>query len=341
MRPGLAATTILTVLTVCGPALGAKTDVVLLHNGDRVTGEIKSLIRGKLELSTAHMGTVLIDWQDIMEVVSDTSQSVELVDGKRYHGTLARPESHERVAVSAGEESVEVALADVVSMYPVAASFKDRMDISASLGFSWDKASEVGKYTLGANAEHRRSDSVTRGDFSYQLTTQQGRDDTRRASLDVEHFAFRANKRFLGTFGMLESNKEMGVDLRSLFGMGYGWLPVFNQSDWLALMLGANVNHEVPNTGDDAVNLELVAGLSYDHFRYTDPERRLTLKLYVFPSASDPGRLRANFDIAYYLELWSDLFWKLDFYSDYDNQPISELASTLDYGFTSSVAYKF
>jgi len=341
VRAGIAMTAICAFLAASGPAHGAKTDVILLHNGDRVTGEIKSLIRGKLELSTAHMGTVLIDWQNVMEVVSDTNQSVELLNGERYHGTLARPESHERVAVSTGGESVEVALADVVSMYPVSASFKDRVDISASLGFSWDKASDVGKYTLGANAEHRRSDSVTRGDFSYQLTTQQDREDTRRASLDVDHFAFRANKRFLATFGTLESNKEMGVDLRSLFGMGYGWLPVFNQSDWLALMLGANVNHEVPNTGDDAVNLELVAGLSYDHFRYTDPERRLALKLYIFPSASDPGRVRANFDIGYNIELWSDLFWKLDFYSDYDNEPISVSASTIDYGFTSSVAYKF
>ena len=334
-------TVIAAFLAAAGSAHAAKTDVVLLHNGDRVTGEIKSLIRGKLELSTAHMGTVLIDWQDVMEVVSDTSQSVELVDGERYHGTLSRPDSQERVAVSTGEESVEVALADVVSMYPVSASFADRMDISASLGFSWDKASDVGKYTLGADAEYRRSDSVTRGGFSYQLTTQQDREDTRRASLDVNHFAFRPNKRFLSTFAALESNEEMGVDLRSLVGMGYGWMPVFDQSDWLALMLGANVNHEVPDTGDDAVNLELVAGLSYDHFRYTDPERRLALKLYIFPSASDPGRVRANFDIGYNIELWSDLFWKLDFYSDYDNEPISVSASTIDYGFTSSVAYKF
>jgi hypothetical protein len=92
---------------------------------------------------------------------------------------------------------------------------------------------------------------------------------------------------------------------------------------------------------EQGIDEAVVAGLSYDHFRYTDPERRLALKLYMFPSASDPGRVRATFDIAYNLELWSDLFWKLDFYSDYDNEPISVSASTIDYGFTSSVAYKF
>ena len=123
--------------------------------------------------------------------------------------------------------------------------------------------------------------------------------------------------------------------------MGYGWMPVFDQRNWLALMLGANVNHEIPVTGDAQTNLELVAGMSYDYFRYSSPERRLALKMYVFPSVTDAGRVRANFDVSYNLELYSDLFWKLEFYSAYDNEPISVEASTLDYGFTSSVAYKF
>ena len=67
----------------------------------------------------------------------------------------------------------------------------------------------------------------------------------------------------------------------------------------------------------------------------------LAVKLYIFPSVTDTGRVRASFDASYNLELWSDLFWKLDFYSAYDNESISVTASTLDCGFTSSVAYKF
>ena len=93
--------------------------------------------------------------------------------------------------------------------------------------------------------------------------------------------------------------------------MGYGWMPTFTQRNWLALTLGANVNYEVPTTGEQETNLELVAGLSYNYFRYSDPERRLAVKLYIFPSVTDTGRVRASFDASYNLELWSDLFWKL------------------------------
>lgn len=39
----------------------AKTDIVSLANGDRVTGEIKLIEHGKLRISTDSMGDVLIE----------------------------------------------------------------------------------------------------------------------------------------------------------------------------------------------------------------------------------------------------------------------------------------
>ena len=48
---------------LCGSHLEAreKTDVVILKNGDRITGEIKKLDRGKLKLKTDDMSTVYIE----------------------------------------------------------------------------------------------------------------------------------------------------------------------------------------------------------------------------------------------------------------------------------------
>ena len=41
-----------------------KTDIVSLKNGDRVTGEIEELQRGKLTVKTDSMGTVSIEWRE-------------------------------------------------------------------------------------------------------------------------------------------------------------------------------------------------------------------------------------------------------------------------------------
>jgi hypothetical protein len=327
------------VLSPCGWA--AKTDIVYMKNGDRITGEVKNLSRGQLEFSTDSMGTIFIEWEDILEVVSDTGQSVELTNGQRFYGPLAKTESPDMVAVLTDQGTVGLSTQDVISMYPVEASFWDRLDLRFSLGFSWDKASDVGKYNLGVDAEYRDPRFRTNASLSSEVTTQPGRDSTSRASFDLSHLVYHRNKRFHQLFGTLEQNKELGIDLRTVVGAAYGWVPIRSQRNWFALGAGLAVNHEVPTDGSDETNLEGVGSLIYDYYRYSSPERRFKVDLLFFPNLSDFGRWRASFDMVYSWEFFKDLFWKMDFYANYDSDPISIDASSSDYGVISSLEYKF
>ena len=142
----------LMLMTFSSLVYAERTDVVYLKNGDRVTGEIKSLYRGRLEFKTDHMGTLLIDWEDIREIVSDIAQSVELTNGQRFFGQLNKPENLETVAVKTEQGAVTLSTHDITNMYPVDAGFWQRLDLSFKLGFNWDKSSNVGKYNLGADA---------------------------------------------------------------------------------------------------------------------------------------------------------------------------------------------
>ena len=80
------------VRVFAAPAAGqGKTDVVTLRNGDRITGEIKRLERGRLEFSTDDAGTLYLEWDKVISVVSTTRQ-VEVMtrDGRLFLGTLTR-----------------------------------------------------------------------------------------------------------------------------------------------------------------------------------------------------------------------------------------------------------
>jgi hypothetical protein len=318
-----------------------KTDVVYLMNGDRLTGEVKGLELGMLELKTDHMGTVYIEWEDIEEIVSSTGQAVELTNGQRFFGPLSKPENHDMVLVNTEQGTVSVSTADVVAMYPVESSLWDRLDLYVDLGFSWDKGSAVGKYEVGVDAVYRDPRFISRGSFGTEITTQEGRDDTSRTTFDAQHMRFHPNNRFHALFGNLESNDELGIDLRMLVGAGYGTMPIRTQRSRLSIGAGLAVNHEIPVDGNEETNLEGVGMFTYDYFRYSDPERSLTTNLFLFPSLSELGRWRANFTIDFRLELVSDFFWKLGAYASYDSDPISVDASSSDYGISSSLGYSF
>lgn len=319
----------------------AKTDIVVLKNGDRITGEVKGLERGKLTFSTDSMGTVFIDWIDIEEIFSSVGQSIELTNGQRFFGPLAKAENEEMMMVKTEQGPVGLSTSDIINMYPVEAGFWDRLDITADLGFNWDKASNVGKYSIGVGTELRNPRFINRASFRSEITTQEGRDDTTRAALDALHLVFHQNKRYHAFFGNMENNDELGVDLRILAGAGYGAVPIRSQRSWLSIGAGLALNHEIPVGGESEDNLEAVGMATYDYFKYSDPERSLTSNFRVFPSLTDPGRWRSTFDMDFRLELVADLYWKMGYYISYDSDPVSREGSSSDYGITSSLGYKF
>jgi len=322
-------------------ARAEKTDIVYLHNGDRITGEVKNLLRGKLEFSTDHMGTIHIEWDDIREIVSDTSQALELSNGQRFYGPLVKAENPDIVAVNTAEGQVGLNTLDVIAMYPVEASFWERLDLSVSLGFSWDKGSNVGKYNLGADAVYRLPESITRLNLSSEITTQDNENDTTRSNFTANHMVVGKSKRFWTYFGGLEHNDALGIDLRAMAGAGYGWVPIRSQRNWFSLAAGLDVNNENPINGDTQTNLEAAGMLIYEYYKYATPERSFKVNFYVFPSLTDLGRWRANFSTDFNLEFFEDLFWKLSLFANYDSRPVSLRASSSDYGIVSSIAYKF
>ncbi len=331
----------LMLMTLSSLAYAERTDVVYLKNGDRVTGEIKSLLRGRLEFKTDHMGTLLIDWEDIREIVSDIAQSVELTNGQRFYGPLNKPENLETVAVKTEQGDVTLNTHDITNLYPVEAGFWQRLDLSFKLGFNWDKSSDVGKYNLGADAAYRHPEFITRAGFSTELTTQSERDTTTRANLNASHMIFKPNKRFHVYFGSMDHNDNLGINLRTLAGAGVGWIPIRSNRHWFSIMAGLDVNHEIPAEGNEETNFEGVLGVSYEYFKFAIPKKSFKSELTVYPSITGGSRVRAEFKTNFDIELVRDFFWVLGFYTSYDSKPISRDAATIDYGINSSLAYKF
>ena len=322
-------------------AWAQKTDIVYLKNGDRITGEVKSMGRGKLELSTDHMGTLFIEWEQILQLTSNTGQAVELTNGQRVYGSLEKSEDENTVVVNTPIGPANLNVNEVFAMYPVESKFWDRLDLNIDLGVSWDKGSQVGKYNLGIESKYRRPESITTASFSTEITTQSSEDNTQRTALSGMHNIYKPNKRFHTYFGNLEKNDQLGVDLRALVGAGYGWVPVRSQRNWFSFALGLDVNHEIPTTGESQTNLEAVAWFTYEYYKFSTPERSFTTNFIAFPSITDFGRWRLSYSSDFRWEIVTDLFWKLSLYADYDTAPISSEAASSDYGVISSLGYKF
>ena len=88
-------------------------------------------------------------------------------------------------------------------------------------------------------------------------------------------------------------------------------------------------------------NLEGLIGLDYSRYVYDHPAVDLSARLSAFPSITESGRLRAQFDVSLRWEIINDLFWDLSYYNTYDSDPPSGSESTNDYGIVTSIGWSF
>src|SRR5262245_10501563 len=78
------------VILLCAFQCQARNDdVVILKNGDRLTGEIKGLQRGELRFKAGYMAeSVRLDWSKVEQLESRGKYQIFLIDGKLFNDSV-------------------------------------------------------------------------------------------------------------------------------------------------------------------------------------------------------------------------------------------------------------
>jgi len=337
---------LLVLLGACSSAALAapKTDVVVLVNGDRITGEVKSLEYNQLKLSTDHMGTIYIEWDKIASLQSSQYLLLERTDGTRYYGQLVAGDADSRlqVARSVDEPAVAVDMAVVVRAQPIeGGDFIDRLDGYVSAGVDLAQASNRRSIDFAGGLSSRTRVRAWAIDGSVNLTDDSVGDTSERYQLQGEYRQFHRDRNFYQGFGGFERNTELDLNLRTMAGAGYGrYIVQSNHSEWLA-GLGLAYSHENYTGGETFDSVEGVLSTSFKIFRYDFPETDIGGSLTLLPSLTKSGRYRAEGDLRAKYEFVDDLYFEIALYGSYDSQPPLADSQQSDYGVTTSLGYSF
>lgn len=120
-----------------------KTDIVVFGNGDRLTGEVKSLERGRLRFKTDATDTISIEWDDVAYLSSDQNIQIETTEGIRYLGSIRRADTAFVTIMDTRSGPVELASSSVVLMTPIEERGVSRLDGDVTAGYSFAQASDV------------------------------------------------------------------------------------------------------------------------------------------------------------------------------------------------------
>jgi hypothetical protein len=319
-----------------------KSDVVWLSNGDRITGEIKQLERGKLRVSTDSMGTIYIEWKDVERIDSKFEFQVEGTRGERVTGTIAVVPDQREITVSNKKEAVQFSHERVVRIAQIEDRFLDRLKGSVSLGYSFTKASDVAQGNLAFQLNHRTEIRSLVAEGNTIVTTDQANETTQRSNLRFGMNRFLPNRWFTSFVLQFEKNDELGLRLRSGAGAGIGRYLLQTNTSEFALVGGLLATRELlAYDVASEENLEGALGAEYSRYIFDDPTVDMDIRFSIFPGLTDAGRNRTQLDANIRWEVYKDLFWELNYYNTYDSDPPSGSASNSDYGVVTSLGYSF
>ncbi|HNP35449.1 MAG TPA: DUF481 domain-containing protein [Woeseiaceae bacterium] len=323
-------------------ASAAKTDVVKLVNGDLVTGEIKSLDFGALSYSTDSMGTISIDWDDVLSAKSEQSLQVELTDGTRFFGQLveAQDEREIRILTSSGE--VSHTTEDIVRITPIESDerFLEKLDGSFSLGFQAQKSSEVYTSNVAADISYRTRKYLIGLRLNSTATGQKNADASVNQSVDLNYQVFRANRWFSDWFVGWERNDELGIQARTSAGGAYGRYLIQSNTNMFSITAGTQASRQA-FTGEDPSDTVYEGRLEIRYLhRKADPSTSLNFTTQIYPLLEDFSQYRAESDFTLSWEFIDDFFLSLGLSYSYTSNPPTGAAKS-DYSATTSLGYSF
>ena len=334
------AITLTLFLSVSAHAQG-RTDVVTLANGDRITGEIVRLYRGRLEFKTDDAGTLYLEWDKLSSVVATRRVEVLTTDGSRYLGSLGRT-ANRSIAVVTADGEVPLQMSEVTLITPIERNFWRQLDGSIDAGFSYTQSSGVAQFNLNSDTVYRKLASRTRLTASLTLIQEDDESDPDdRGSVEVSFLKYPWQRWFYIGVGRFESNESLGLDLRSQVGAAIG--PRLINSNRAQLVLGAGLafNDERGVDVEPTQNIEALFVFGASYFTYDRPTTNLDINLQYYPSLSDTGRNRVQLDVGAKREIWRDLFVGLTLYNSYDSRPPNPAADTNDVGVVLSVGWTY
>lgn len=346
MRPWLCRVTVpvLLLITSHQARANSKTDTVWTDRGDRVVCEILGLTQGKLSVSTNDMGTLSIDWKHVTGLHTQYYFRIEPASGGRYFGSLWMDVHKDTLLVRGRSDTLSFHKLDVVEIITIEKTFWSRLDGSFSLGFSYTKASHVSQLTLDWANRYTTEKDLFDIKASTIVTSQNSQDSVARNEDFTLTYYRLIKKRLNGSLsGAYQRNDELGLRRRGIFSLTGGVSPIRTNLHTLLLSLGVALNSEL-GTSDTSVNARSAEGVvkaNYSLFQYTSPKTDLNTTITYYPSFTETGRHRVDFNVKFRHELVKDFFFDISYYTNIDTKPATQDAAKSDYGIVTSISWSY
>src|ERR1022692_3193925 len=195
------------------------TDVIVMKNGDHLTGEIKGMSQGVLYISMNYiLGTSDVQWSKVDHIESKQLFLVKTEDGSVYTGVLStatqergRPMTIE--VVESSSKQVELERRTVVQMDQTSERFWQRFNGDINTGIQYSKGNQSTQYNLSSDVGYPRERWSAFASYNSTLSASTGASAATRNqfNLGAQRLLRWSNWFYAGEGSLLQRSEERRV----------------------------------------------------------------------------------------------------------------------------------
>lgn len=322
--------------------------VVEVATGDRITGDVRRLERGRLDFRTPAApgaqrwaGTISIVWSEVVRLTSTQTLEIELSSGERFTGSISSPAAGQLVVQTSRGPSRPIALKDIVRIIRIEDGFRARTTSSIDFGLTFTIAEKARSYTLNGDAEHVSPSHryETRVAATSWLSARDDADRLTRNEYSVEVRRVLSNRWFAVGKAEFQQDKPQELDSRFLGMGGVGRLLVHTNRTVIDVRGGLDYDAENYQNRDSTDHSgELFGGLDWAWFEPgSATEAGVATTGFVSLARS---RFRLNVDGNIHRDVIWDIYWALNIHERYDSNPPDDRPRT-DFGLSFTLGWTF
>ena len=318
---------------------GFSQDTIVLKNGDKIIGELKSLDKGVISFETDYSDSDFkIEWKGVDHISTGTIFLITTSDGERLSGSITKGDSTGFSIVEDGKVR-KVDPNDIVYLNSLDQGFWSKIYANIDIGFNITKASNLRQFTTNAGLGYNGENWAWKASYNALHAVQDSVPSTQRTDGGLSVNRYLPHDMFVTSSINFLSNTEQLLDLRSnlMLGMGYYFVHS-NKWYWNASMGVSGVDENYSSGENNLQSLEGFISTELNLFDFGDLS--FYTKITAYPGITEAGRFRSdiNMDLKYDLPL--DFYIKTGVTVNYDNQPTVG-AGEVDYVVNSGFGWKW
>ncbi len=315
-------------------------DTIRVKNGNVLYGEIKTLRAGVLTMETPYSDDdFTIDFSEVELINIQRKCFIVLSGGRRLTGYLKSQKPNEITFTNLNGAAETFRMGELVILDELYDRFWKRLSGNIDLSYNITRANSSRQFTLGGGLSYRGPVWLSNAKFTSLDARQDNTENIKRTDIDGEIQRILPKNWYLLANLSYLSNTEQALNARYGIRAGAGrFLALTNKLSW-GVSGGLNLNLE--NFADDTPDresTELFIGTRFNMFDFKD--FRLNTNLNIFPSLSESGRWRADYNLDIKWDLPYDFYLKTNLQFNYDNQSATT-GSNFDYILTTGIGWSF